>query len=60
MELENSKRHQWKVGNEIAGYVRTAGNLTQIMVRNAGHDVPIDQPEWALDLITRILLNKPF
>lgn len=60
MELENSKRHQWKVGNELAGYVRTAGNLTQIMVRNAGHDVPIDQPEWALDLITRILLNKPF
>merc|ERR1712203_738742 len=30
----------WKVQGEVAGYVRKAKNLTQVMVRNAGHILP--------------------
>lgn len=56
----NAKRHQWKVGSELAGYIKYAGNLTEVLVRNAGHMVPKDQPVVALDLITRFTHGKPF
>jgi len=53
-------RKLWKVGNELAGYVKSVDNLTEVLVRNAGHMVPYDQPKWALDLITRFTHNKNF
>lgn len=52
---KTAPRHIWKVGKEIAGYVKTAGNLTEVLVRNAGHMVPRDQPEWAYDMICRFI-----
>lgn len=51
-------RKIWRVGDDIAGYVKRAGNLTEVLVRNAGHMVPRDQPKWAFDLITRFVKNK--
>lgn len=59
-EYMTARRHLWQVDNELAGYVKTAGNLTEVLVRNAGHMVPSNQPKWALDLITRFTRNKPF
>lgn len=59
-EFRRAERHQWKFEGEIAGYVKTAGNLTQIMVRNSGHMVPKDQPEWGLDMLARIVENRDF
>ncbi|GAB1860586.1 Carboxypeptidase [Camponotus japonicus] len=53
-------RKLWNVGNELAGYAKTVDNLTEVLVRNAGHMVPSDQPKWALDLITRFTHNKKF
>lgn len=53
-------RKVWLVGNELAGYTKTVDNLTEALVRNAGHMVPSDQPKWALDLITRFTHNKKF
>lgn len=54
-EYKNAPRVIWKVGKDIAGYVKKAGNLTEVLVRNAGHMVPMDQPKWAFDLITRVV-----
>lgn len=51
-------RKIWRVDDEIAGYVKKAGNMTEVLVRNAGHMVPRDQPKWAFDLITRFVNNK--
>lgn len=45
---------------DVAGYVRQAGNLTQAVVRGAGHMVPGDQPERALDLLSRFIAGKPY
>ncbi|KAK9877391.1 hypothetical protein WA026_017787 [Henosepilachna vigintioctopunctata] len=59
-EYETAKRYKWYVGSELAGYVKQAGNLTEVLVRNAGHLVPRDQPKWAFDLINRFTRNKPF
>lgn len=39
----------------IAGYAKQVDNLYFVIVRNAGHMVPYDQPRVALDLITRFV-----
>lgn len=57
---KTAKRYKWYVGNDLAGYVKYAGNLTEVLVRNAGHMVPTDQSLWAYDLITRFISNKKF
>ncbi|KAJ4486154.1 carboxypeptidase C [Lentinula aciculospora] len=53
-------------GGVLAGTVRSAGrggfgagNVTFVTVHEAGHMVPYDQPEAALDLITRWILDSP-
>lgn len=35
-EYKTAKRYIWRVDNEIAGYAKHAGNLTEVLVRNAG------------------------
>lgn len=35
-QYKRSPRHVWRVKNETAGYMRTGGNLTSVLVRNAG------------------------
>ncbi|XP_032527798.2 venom serine carboxypeptidase-like [Danaus plexippus] len=57
-EYKVAKRRIWRVGDEIAGYIKKAGNLTEVLVRNAGHMVPHDQPKWMFDLITRFIKNQ--
>ncbi|CAH2052589.1 unnamed protein product, partial [Iphiclides podalirius] len=59
-DYKTAKRYQWKVDGELAGYVKQGGKLVEIMVRNAGHMVPGDQPKWALDMITRLTHEKTF
>jgi len=44
----------------VAGYATTYGPLTVLLVRDAGHMVPADQPVWALDLIDRFTTGKTF
>eukprot|EP01060_Flectonema_neradi_P024697 TRINITY_DN33592_c0_g1_i1.p1 TRINITY_DN33592_c0_g1~~TRINITY_DN33592_c0_g1_i1.p1 ORF type:complete len:504 (+),score=118.19 TRINITY_DN33592_c0_g1_i1:34-1545(+) len=45
---------------DVAGYHTQSGNLEYVVVRNAGHMVPSDQPIWALDMITRFIKELPF
>ncbi|KAL1491742.1 hypothetical protein ABEB36_012293 [Hypothenemus hampei] len=59
-EYKTAARYPWYVDQELAGYVKQAGNLTEVLVRNAGHMVPADQPKWTWDLISRFTRNKPF
>ncbi|KAI8320748.1 peptidase S10, serine carboxypeptidase [Martensiomyces pterosporus] len=62
-ELEWSARHkfalsdrqQWRIGKELAGYVRSGGNLSHWVILNAGHMSPGDQPEACLDMVHRIV-----
>lgn len=53
-------RKLWMVGGKLAGYSKSVDNLTEVLVRNAGHMVPLYQPKWSLDLITRFTHNKKF
>lgn len=45
---------------DVCGYVREVGNFTQAVVRGAGHMVPGDQPERALDMMQHFIAGKPF
>ena len=50
----------WAVAGQVAGYARTYGNLTQVVVLKAGHMVPMDQPVNSLDMASRFIYNKGF
>ncbi|XP_039764570.1 venom serine carboxypeptidase-like [Pararge aegeria] len=51
-EFRTAKRHPWYHDGSLAGYYKTAGNLTEVMIRGAGHMVPADKPAAALGLIS--------
>ncbi|XP_060078674.1 probable serine carboxypeptidase CPVL [Ylistrum balloti] len=62
-KYKEEERLIWKVNpsdQEVAGYVRVVENLQQVIVRDAGHILPYDQPERGFDLIQRFIENKPF
>jgi carboxypeptidase C (cathepsin A) len=50
----------WHVGGGVAGSSRAFGGLTFLVVNNAGHMVPHDQPVNALNMLNRFLKNQPF
>ncbi|XP_076472382.1 putative serine carboxypeptidase CPVL [Babylonia areolata] len=58
-----AERHIWKVNSsdtEVAGWVRQVDNFYQVIVRDAGHILPYDQPARAYDMIQRFIEEKPF
>ena len=62
-EFLMAKKSVWRVNSndrEVAGYVKQSGMFTQAVVRGAGHLVPFDQPQRALDLINRWIQGLPF
>jgi carboxypeptidase C (cathepsin A) len=59
-EFEGAKRTFWKVKEDIAGYVTAGGNLTFVLVRNAGNNALQDQPEWTYDMVEKFLQGKQF
>eukprot|EP00741_Cyanophora_paradoxa_P021832 tig00021373_g21074.t1 len=44
-------RRLWALGDALAGYAHSSGPLTYLVVRNAGHMVPMDQPRAALEML---------
>lgn len=59
-KYKGAPRKIWKIKNNIAGYFKTVNNLIEVMVRNAGHMVPTDQPLFAFDMINRFVYYKSF
>ena len=45
---------------QVLGHFRTAGDLTQVLVKGAGHLVPMDQPEPALKMLDTFLRKSTF
>jgi vitellogenic carboxypeptidase-like protein len=43
---------------EVAGYVRKVHDFVQVVVRNAGHILPYDQPRVAFEMISNFINNK--
>ncbi|RHY35703.1 hypothetical protein DYB26_008074 [Aphanomyces astaci] len=57
-----ARRFTWRLGSGRvpAGFVQSGGNLTSIVVRDAGHLVPYDAPEAALDMVKRFIHSRSF
>ncbi|XP_011555879.3 venom serine carboxypeptidase [Plutella xylostella] len=51
-EFKEAKRLPWYHDGQLAGYYKTAGNFTEVMIRGAGHMVPADKPAASLGLIS--------
>ncbi|XP_041985550.1 uncharacterized protein LOC121737884 [Aricia agestis] len=59
-EYATAPRHVWRYPNmEVAGYYKSAGRFLEVMVRGAGHMVPVDKPAEALALISAFTLDQP-
>ncbi|KNC76352.1 hypothetical protein SARC_11145 [Sphaeroforma arctica JP610] len=48
----------WIANDELAGFVRRVGPLSFVQVHNAGHMVPMDQPENSLNLIHAFMFGE--
>lgn len=59
-EFAKAENTTWTVNGEFAGTAVSAQGLTFLRVKDAGHMVPLDQPENALDMIMRVVNNLPF
>ncbi|KAG8247807.1 hypothetical protein J6590_054024 [Homalodisca vitripennis] len=52
--FKNATRQKWCVNGRQVGYLKGNCNLYDVMVRNAGHSVSFDQPEWAFILVNSV------
>jgi len=50
-KYDNARRTTYKYNNDLVGYLKKADNLHLLLVRNAGHMVPLSQPAWAQQMI---------
>lgn len=58
--FRSAQKTTWTYEGQAAGEARSFGPLTFLRVFDAGHMVPMDQPERALDMFLRWLNNDPF
>jgi vitellogenic carboxypeptidase-like protein len=50
----------WKENDNVAGYARVSGPLTQVTVLKAGHLSPMDQPQNLLSMVNKFIRQQPF
>lgn len=58
--FQKAKDLPWMVKGKKAGVVRSANGLTFLQVHDAGHMVPMNQPEAALQLLDDFIAPKGF
>jgi len=61
--FHRARKSVWRItpqDTDVAGYAKQYDTLTQVVVRGAGHLVPYDQPERALDMLVKWIEDIPF
>lgn len=61
--LNAADRSVWRVKDddvEVAGYAIQVENFSYVIIRNAGHIAPYDQPRACRDMIERFIHNLPY
>lgn len=56
-QFSKAKREKWYVEDELAGFIKKSGNLTQVVVREASHYIIRSQHRWLQDLMFRFIKN---
>jgi len=57
LDFNSQEYESWTVNGEAAGDMRQYGNLHFLRVFDAGHMVPMNQPEHALAMLDRLINN---
>jgi cathepsin A (carboxypeptidase C) len=58
--FNDAEDHTWSVKGEEAGLARTFANFTFLQVYEAGHMVPLDQPERSLSMVETFVRGEAF
>ncbi|CAG7829524.1 unnamed protein product [Allacma fusca] len=53
-ELKKTPRKIWKVGDDVAGYVKSVGKFHHMTLRKTGRYAAMDQPEWVFEMLCRL------
>lgn len=53
-----SKKLIWKVDDQVAGYLKKYNQFYFLVVRNAGHILPYDQPKIGLEMISQFINDQ--
>ena len=53
-----SKREKWRVHGKISSYYKHICNLRVAMVRNTGHLLTVDKPEWVKEMVHWFTFNN--
>ena len=56
--FNNAQDNKWNFNGTEAGLLRTAQGFSFLQVHNAGHMVPHDKPEVALQMVNQFLSNN--
>ena len=59
-DFQQQNKQNWFDGVNVAGWFRQQDNLTQIVLPNAGHFVPMDQPSRARTMVFNWMYDIPF
>ncbi|XP_062549800.1 vitellogenic carboxypeptidase-like [Armigeres subalbatus] len=59
-QYQTAGRYIYYVDGEIAGYFKLVNNLLEVLIRDAGHMVPRDQPKWAFVMINTFTKGVSF
>ncbi|XP_045510822.1 venom serine carboxypeptidase-like isoform X2 [Colias croceus] len=58
-EFIQATRRPYMFRNRLAGYIKSGGNLTEVVIRGAGHMVPMDEPLSLQRLVTNWIQDIP-
>ncbi|XP_045763270.1 venom serine carboxypeptidase-like isoform X2 [Maniola jurtina] len=58
-EFLEAARYPYIFNARLAGYHKTGGRLTEVVIRGAGHMVPVDEPAPIQNLVARWTHSKP-
>ena len=53
-----SKKLIWKVDDQVAGYLKKVKDFYFMIIRDAGHILPYDQPKAAFQMITQFVNDQ--
>ncbi|KAJ3235276.1 Cell death protease [Chytriomyces hyalinus] len=53
--MQDSKKENWYLNNELQGWYQSARNLTFVLKYNASHMMPVDAPEASTDMLNRFI-----
>jgi vitellogenic carboxypeptidase-like protein len=62
-KFTEAERKVWRITDsdpDVAGYVKQVDNLTQVIIKGAGHIAPYDQPSRTMNMIDRMINNIPY